>query len=105
MDKEDYFDKYFQMDTILIIFFYKYIILVLNSRLRVPKNQSKIKQRTKCISQLIQLYPTPPFQFHDTHVKVSETHIPLPHSLPVTYISILSRPRTPPPLTDTSANR
>ena len=31
MDKKDYFDKYFQMDTILIIFFYKYIILVLNS--------------------------------------------------------------------------
>ena len=27
VDKEDYFDKYFQMDTILIIFFYKYIIL------------------------------------------------------------------------------
>ena len=33
MDKEDYFDKYFQMDTILIIFFYKYIILILNSQL------------------------------------------------------------------------
>ena len=31
VNKEDYFDKYFQMDTILIIFFYKYIILVLNS--------------------------------------------------------------------------
>ena len=31
VDKEDYFDKYFQMDTILIFFFYKYITLVLNS--------------------------------------------------------------------------
>ena len=41
VNKEDYFDKYFQMDTILIIFFYKYIILVLNSfsKIELLKNR------------------------------------------------------------------
>ena len=49
MDKEDYFDKYFQMDTILIIFFYKYIILVLNSVF-----QLKVNLNVKIISHLLQ---------------------------------------------------
>ena len=62
LDKENYFDKYFQMDTILIIFFYKYIILFLNSinpvvripsRVRLQKSNNKGLDKEKSQEHLL----------------------------------------------------